>query len=473
MVFGSPDTPADCPRVPGEDFLPSRHHLRDILRLALPASFEAVIQLVFNFLSQLIVASLGTLAVAAVGFSNNVTLMAVFTLGTLGSGAGILVARAYGAGDHRSVAGTASLALVLTTVVATVLSVTAAGFAQPLLELLGAPRDLSSAATPFFRIAALTVPLITLSIVAGSVLRSLERPRVPLVTTLIAALVNVVAGYALVRGVGGLPSLGLVGAAWGALIGQVVRVALLAVALYGPRGVLPWVNPLRALRGLGPLRELLNLSLPLAATQLAWSGGNLLYALILARLGTSALAGVQIAYTIEGIFVVASFGLVPAATALIGQAVGQGDARLAAERARAVERFGLLTGAAFGALFACTVVLLPVLYGAVDESVRQIAAGTILLNAAFQVFKVANMVRGGGVLPSGSDTRGVLIGDAVSAFVVGLPLAWVLAFELELGVWGVLWARILEEIVKVAIFAWRARRLAWPRVIERREARAS
>lgn len=83
-----------------------------------------------------------------------------------------------------------------------------------------------------------------------------------------------------------------------------------------------------------------------------------------------------------------------------------------------------------------------------------------------QVAKVANMVRGGGVLPSASDTRGVLIGDATSAFLVGLPLAWLLAFGLDLGIWGVLLARAAEEIVKVGIFAWRTRQVVWSRVID-------
>lgn len=258
----------------------------------------------------------------------------------------------------------------------------------------------------------------------------------------------------------------MAGAAWGALAGQALRVALLGWFLYGPRGV---IAP--AWSGLGQggrvlTHELLHLSLPLAATQLAWSGANLLYALLLARLDTSVLAGVQIGYTLEGIFIVASFGLVPVATALTGQAVGQGNAGLARERARAVERFGLVTGVAFGALFALSALALPALFPGVGAQVREIALTTILVNAGVQVVKVVNLVRGGGVLPLGSDTRGVLIGDAVSAFAVGLPLAWLLAFGLGLGVWGVLLARALEEVVKIGIFTWRTRKLSWPRVVE-------
>ncbi|AFZ67680.1 MATE family efflux transporter [Deinococcus peraridilitoris] len=450
----------------------TRAHLRNVLRLALPASFEAVIQLVFNFLAQLIVATLGATAVAAVGFSNNVTLLGVFTLGTLGAGAGILVARAYGARDHATIRRVTSTALVVAATVTLALALGVAAFAQSVLGALGAPEELSETAAPFFQVALFAVPLIVVSVVAGSVLRSLERPRIPMFATLAAAALNVALGYGLVHGVSGLPRLGLAGAAWGALAGQGLRVCWLLWVLYGRSGLMRWAWPKPDAAGWRQLRELLHLSLPLAATQLAWSGGNLLYALLLARLSTTALAGVQIAYTIEGIFVVASFGLVPAATALIGQAVGQGDERRAREWALVIQRFGLITGVVFGALFALTAFALPNLYPGVGEGVRKIAFGAILLNATFQVAKVANMVRGGGVLPSGSDTRGVLIGDAAGAFVIGLPLAWLLAFELNFGVWGVLWARVAEELVKLVIFTWRTRKLVWRRVIEERALQA-
>ena len=49
--------------------------------------------------------------------------------------------------------------------------------------------------------------------------------------------------------------------------------------------------------------------------------------------------------------------------------------------------------------------------------------------------------------------------------LLGLPLAWLLAFPLGLGFWGVLVARVLEEVVKIAIFTWRRRKLSWGSVI--------
>ena len=92
-------------------------------------------------------------------------------------------------------------------------------------------------------------------------------------------------------------------------------------------------------------------------------------------------------------------------------------------------RIGLLTALTFGGLFALTGLLVPGLFPRVGSDVHHIALIGILINAATQVFKVRNMIIGGGVLPSAGDGKGVIIGDVVGSFVVGLPLA------IGLGLW--------------------------------------
>jgi Na+-driven multidrug efflux pump len=65
------------------------------------------------------------------------------------------------------------------------------------------------------------------------------------------------------------------------------------------------------------------------------------------------------------------------------------------------------------------------------------------------------------VLPSAGDVRGVIAGDVIGAFVVGLPLAVVLGLHTPLGVAGVFAARVVEELAKVVIFSRRTRRVRW------------
>ncbi|MFD1730654.1 MATE family efflux transporter [Deinococcus malanensis] len=82
-----------------------------------------VIQLVLTFVNQVIVGTLGAVAVAAVGLTGSLSFLFFITLGALGSGTSILVARRAGANDPAGVNHTLTLALVFSAVVAGVLTV--------------------------------------------------------------------------------------------------------------------------------------------------------------------------------------------------------------------------------------------------------------------------------------------------------------------------------------------------------------
>ena len=84
--------------------------------------------------------------------------------------------------------------------------------------------------------------------------------------------------------------------------------------------------------------------------------------------------------------------------------------------------------------------------------------------ALVQTIKVQNMIVGAGVLPSANDVRGVIMGDVVGAFVVGLPIAIVLGLFTPLAVFGVFLARAIEEVAKLFIFNWRKNRIDWDKL---------
>ncbi len=438
---------------------------RQIASIAVPVSLEMVIQLVLTFINQIIVGTLGAVAVAAVGLSGNLAFLFFATLGALGSGTSILIARRAGANDSRGVSHTLSVSVLLSLIIGGVLTVPVVLAAPWLLKLAGGQPDVTQTATPYMQVFMLALVPGMLGWVFSGALRSLGRARTPLVATVISVLIESAVAYGLVFGVGPLPQLGVVGAAWAVVIANVYKALHLAYQIYGPRQLARFQLPDRAgWRALAA--PLTALSAPLAFTEFAWTLGGFLYAAVYARVGTEALAASQIVGTLEGIFVVGSFGLMSAATVLIGQALGAGDDAAAHLWLRRLTRAGLVTALAFGVLYALSSVVVPSLFPKVGETVLHIAIVGILINALSQVFKVRNMIIGGGVLPSVGDGKGVIIGDVVGAFVVGLPLAIWLGLYSPLGVWGVFLARGLEEVVKVIIFEWRKRRIDWQKLAQ-------
>jgi hypothetical protein len=69
-----------------------------------------------------------------------------------------------------------------------------------------------------------------------------------------------------------------------------------------------------------------------------------------------------------------------------------------------------------------------------------------------QPAKVLNSVFGNGILPSGGDTKFVLVCHLIGSYLVGLPAAVLLGMFAGFNAWGVFGARAAEELIKVIAF---------------------
>ncbi|SES20942.1 putative efflux protein, MATE family [Pedococcus cremeus] len=434
---------------------------REIAQIAVPVSAEFVLMLVLNFVNQVVVGTLGATAIAAVGFANSLSFILIITLGCLGTSVSILVARAFGAGRRVDMDHTVTAALVVAGTLGVLASLLPSVWAGDLLTATGASPTVAAVGTDYFRLVALATLPTMLSAILSGVLRSVGRATSPMVATTVTVLANSVLAYTLVTGAGPAPALGAAGAGWATLVTTTVKAAILVSMAFGRRGVVSWRLPVDRIEWRRVVVPLFVLALPLGVTELFWTGGTFLYNVVFQRLGDEALAAAQIVTTLEGVFIVGSIGLMSATTTLVGRAVGRGDAAGAVAWVHRLTRAGLGTGALFGVLFGASILLLEPLFQDAGPEVRSMAMAGIAVNAAFQVVKVRNMILGAGVLPSGNDVRGVIMGDAIGAFVVGLPIAVLLGLHTPLGVLGVFVARVVEEVAKLGVFTWRARRLRW------------
>jgi putative MATE family efflux protein len=434
---------------------------REIIKIAIPVSLETVFQVALGFVNQVIVGTLGTATIAAVGLANNLLFIGILCLNVLGSGCSILISKALGAGDQAAVSRIASLSLAVALFVSSLIAVPLALFATPFLASVGADPEIARIAGPYLSLTALTLPPITLSVVASAVFRATGQPRVPMIVTIAAvALTPLLAWWFVIP-----MQMGAIGAALAGIITQALRTVVLIGLLFtnsassnvqGIRFVWPDALEARTL-----LTTMTTLTWPLFVTEILFSGGIFLYALMVERLGTPELAAFQIVATLEPVFITAAFGFNAAATILVAQAIGRADRPGIWLMSRSILQLGAISAVGFGLLFAATGFLLPVFFPNTTPQVQSWAFWVIILSAAFQVVKVSNMIFFG-VISSGGDTRFLLLSDFVTVFVLGLPVAYLLAFNFNLGFWGVIIGRVIaEETVRVLMFLWRYRSGKW------------
>jgi MATE family, multidrug efflux pump len=441
------------------NLIPPAELRREIGKIAIPVSLESVFQLSLGLINQVIVGTLGTATIAAVGLSNNLMFIGILCLNTLGSGAAILVSRARGRGDATSMSHITSCSTLFAGLLSLAFALPLAMWATPFLQTVGASQEISDIGGPFLALIALTLPCITTSVVASAVFRSTGHARVPMVVTMTSMALTPVLSWLLVVHCG----IGAIGAAIAGLLTQGLRaVSLLGFVLLSRWGLrFRWLS-WSAAKGI--VRQISRLIWPLFTTELLFSGGSFVFALLFERLGTEALATFQIVQTLEGVVLMASIGLNTAGTILVSQAIGRRDATAVWQMSQGVWQVAVGASSLFGVLLALSGLLLPTLYPNTTPNVHQWGRWAIGLHAVFQPVRVSNMTFFG-ILASGGDTRFLLLSDIVTVCFVGLPLAYFLAFNVGWGLWGIFLGRLLgEELVRISLFVWRYYQGRWCRL---------
>lgn len=312
--------------------------------------------------------------------------------------------------------------------------------AGPLYVMLGQVPETSAMAGEYLAIAGWALFPALLVNVLKSYLAALERTRIQLWVTIVGVCVNALINYALIFGNWGMPELGIRGAAIASLaVSTVMAMALAGYAIV----ILPQHSLFVRLwrPDWSAFRVVFALGWPIGLTNLAESGLFSASFVMVGWLGTNPLAAHGIALQLASLSFMFHLGLSNAATVIAGQAVGRRDR----EGLRTAATTSLCISLGFAATAMVVFLLIPeTLIGAFldpDDPAwpEVLALGTTFLFAAalFQAVDGAQ-VMALGLLRGVQDTRGPMIIAAVSYWIIGVPVSYVLAFPLGmegLGIW--------------------------------------
>jgi putative MATE family efflux protein len=146
-------------------------------------------------------------------------------------GAGVLIGQAYGAGELIKIKAIAGTALLSAMLVGTVIAIAGAVLARPLLGMLGTPADVLDDSTSYARVMFLCMILSFAFMLVMAMMRAVGDTKTPLFAILLTTVIGLVATPALIAGWGGLPALGVTGAAWGTFVSFAVTLVWLVFHL--------------------------------------------------------------------------------------------------------------------------------------------------------------------------------------------------------------------------------------------------
>jgi len=421
-----------------------------MLSLAVPVAIQQFITASLNMVDVVMVGQLGEASIAALGLANQVFFLLLLFLFGVTSGMAIFTAQFWGKRDEASIRTVLGICLTVAVIVGTLFTLAATLIPETVLRFYTEDPEVIALGSSYLRIVGFSYIFMAITTSYYAVLRSLTLVRMTVIVSVIAIVLKTTLGYLLIFGIGPFPALGVRGAAIGTAFGWVFQCTLIIIMVYRLKTPLA-ANPLTFFRfDRTFLAKVLKTAMPAAANEVFWSVGITIYNAVYARIGTDAIASVQISAAVEEIAYVFFIGLGNACAIMIGNKIGEGKKEAAFEYGH---RYTILT--VLVALLAGSLILLvrgPVV--SLYEISPQAAANArrlMLIFAASAWLRSINFILFVGALRAGGDTRFAMFMELFSIWAIGVPAALIGGFVLRLPVTGVYMMVLLEEIVKVFI----------------------
>jgi putative MATE family efflux protein len=266
----------------------------------------------------IMVGRISAFAVAAVGLGLQ-SLMFVFAVLTLlHVGTSALLSRFIGAGKiKRASMGLSTLlrfALLLS------LPVMAAWYylASNIYVWFGTAPEVVALGADYVQMLTWMLPFIFMKLVFVSALNAAGDTKTPMKVKIGSIILNVILNYLLIFGHFGFPELGVLGAAVGTVIVNMLEFVVYVILYL--RHKTPYIPLWHYSKSL--LSRALKVGIPASFERALTFGSLMLFTVIIAQYGTEALAGYQIGLRVEGLAFMPGIGFTIAAMALMGQGLG-------------------------------------------------------------------------------------------------------------------------------------------------------
>ena len=425
-----------------------------IVSLSIPSILAQISATVMFFIDASMVGHLGAKASAAIGLVETTG----WLMGGLGSAANmgfsVQVAHFIGANDMEAARRVLRQSIVCCMVWALVISLTALCVSPYLPYWLGGNEEIARDASLYFAIFGLSGIFFQMEGLAGSMLKCSGNMKIPSALNIGMCVMDVVFNYIFIYILG----MGVMGAAMGTGLAMLVTACAMMYFLLVKSKMLSLVGRPGSFKPKeDTIRTAVKIGAPMGLQHMLMGGAYIVSTLIVAPLGTIAIAAHSLAITVESLCYMPGYGIAEAATTLVGQGIGAGQRLLTRSFARMSVALGIGVMTVMGVLMW---IFAPELMGLMSPVEEVISLGTQVLRIeawAEPMFAAAIVCNG--VFIGAGDTIIPAAMSLVSMWAVRLTLAATLAPKYGLkGVWT---AMLTELLFRGSIFLIRLFKGRW------------
>lgn len=411
-----------------------KHFYKMVLLVAVPIMIQNGITNFVGLLDNVMVGQVGTEQMSGVAIVNQ--LIFVYSLCIFGglSGAGIFGAQFYGQDNQAGIRDILRLKIWIGILI-TFLGFLVLGFlGEPLINafLAGEANKENVAVALYYGkeylwiMMAGIIPFCIVQIYS-STLRETGETIVPMAAGIVAVVVNLVFNYILIFGKFGAPAMGVAGAAIATVLSRFVECAIVVIWTHTHREKNIYIMGLyRSLKvPLWLTKKVIIKGMPLLMNEALWAAGMAMLLQCYSVRGLNVVAGMNISNTIANLFNIVFIAMGNSVAIIVGQLLGAGKMKEARDTDTKMIAFSVASCIVIGAIMVAIAPLFPKMYNTTDE-VRGLAESFIIIAAVFMP-QNAFLHAAYFTLRSGGKTVITFFFDSVFAWVVSIPLAYVLS----------------------------------------------
>lgn len=390
-------------------------------------------------------------SVAAVGVSNQLLNLLIVMFSFITTGTTIVIAQLLGAGRKQEATQVAYVSLGTNFLISFVISLLMFVLAVPILHMMGLSSELMPDATVFLQIVGLLSFIQALIMTYSAILKSYGFTRDTMYVTIGMNLLNVAGNYLVIFGPFGFPVLGVMGVALSTSFARLIGLTAMILIVRHRIGLQFSFKRMFYIQRTH-LKKLLKIGIPSAGEQLSYNGSQMIITLFITFMGTQALAAKV--YTQNLMMFIMLFGaaISQGTQILIGRLIGAKEFDAAYRRCMKSLYWAIAISLLSSTALSLSSTHLLTFFTSNSEII-QIASLLLILTIILEPGRSFNMVIINSLRAAG-DAKFPVYMAMISMWGIGLPIAYLLGIQLEMGLIGVWISFIVDEWVR-GIFMYR------------------
>lgn len=303
--------------------------VKQVILFSLPLMLGNVFQMLYNTVDSIVVGNfVGTQALAAVGATTMIVNMMVFFFNGFSTGAGVVIAHYFGAGDLKKLHDSIETTMAATFVLCVIFTVLGVAGVKPMLRFMATPEDVFGEATIYLQIYIGGISGLLIYNMGSGILRAVGDTTRPLYFLILTSVLNILLDLVFVL----LLKAGIAGVAYATILSQFVSAGLTLRLLVRSEDIyrLSWKD-LRICWDI--LRQIFAVGLPAGIQSVITAFSNIFVQSYINFFGSGCMAGWSSYNKLDQFVMLPMQSMAMAATTFVSQNIGAGQEKRARQGA--------------------------------------------------------------------------------------------------------------------------------------------